>query len=54
MCPAIHGIAKSQTRLSGCTTTELHPRLKPTVRHVEICMHCIFLFTCDIAFEYLL
>lgn len=29
------------------------PGSKAAVRHVDICMHCIFLLLCDIAFEYL-
>ena len=37
--------SQSQTRLSDWTTAEPNPRLKPAVRCVDICMHCIFLFT---------
>ena len=36
-CASVHGVTKSRTQLSDWTTTELHPTVKPAVKHVESC-----------------
>ena len=43
-CASVRGVTKSRTQLNDWTATELHPTVKPAVKHVESCS-CKFQLT---------